>query len=75
MPRSRNYTDGAIPHAEIGKRFGCEVRKARWRRDLTQGQLAAQTKLSQGLISMVETGDRCPKLSTALILAKFLTSD
>ena len=51
---------------------GAEVRRLRKRMDLTVSELATRAKLSQGMLSKIETGQATPSLSTLAALATAL---
>lgn len=52
--------------------FGQNVRKRRKELRLTQEALAEKTKIPQPYISAVESGKRCPNLSTVAQIAEAL---
>ncbi len=49
-----------------------EIRAARMRRGLTQRQLALAAGIGKSTLSMIEAGQRVPRVDTALLIARAL---
>ena len=54
------------------ERFGRNLFEARRQAGLTQGQLGRQASMYQNDVSLIERGQRCPRLDTVVRLAGVL---
>ena len=55
--------------------IGEYIKRSRLNKNLSQGQLAIKTRLSKSAISLIEKGERVPKLETLDVIAKALEED
>lgn len=65
----------AKANAEIASRFGVNLRRCRKRAGLSQEQVAIRAALHRTEISLLERGERCPKLDTAIKVATAANAD
>lgn len=56
----------------VADRFGHNLREARTAAGLTQHALAQRVPMNQTVVSHLECGWRCPRLDTAVTLARLL---
>ena len=58
--------------ARLPEAFGAIVKSRRLKAGFSQEELAHLAKTNQGYISMIESGERSPSLTTIALLAKAL---
>ncbi len=61
-----------VPMAQVGERLGKRVRELRKQLSCTQEDLAHRARISVSFLSMVERGERLPRLETLATLADAL---
>lgn len=61
--------------AEVARRFGENLRRARRRADLSQEQLGVRASLHRTEVGLLERGARVPRVDTLIKLARGLGMD
>jgi transcriptional regulator with XRE-family HTH domain len=67
--RQDRVEDAKVP---IGRKFGHNLRRYRWRAELSQETLAMRSTLHRTEVALLETGRRIPRIDTIMKLAASL---